>query len=118
MEAAELIRLARQRQGLSQAALAERVGTSQSVISAYERGRRNPTVDTLRRLIAATGERLEIRLARKQPEIAPPANIEEHGERLVELLGLADAIGSRRRGPLRFPRFDSSSKTAPEAPRP
>lgn len=108
MEPAELIRVARRRRGLSQAELAERAGTSQPVISAYENGRRDPTTRTLRRLIAATGGRLELRLAVEPPDIPPPTNPKEHGERLVDVLLMADAIGHRQRDPLKFPRIDSA----------
>lgn len=108
MEPAELIRWARQRRGLSQATLAARAGTSQPVISAYEHGRRDPTTGTLRRLVAAAGERLELRLAAEPPGIPPPASPHEHASRLVDVLLLADAIGHRERAPLAFPRVDSS----------
>lgn len=108
MEPAQLLRLARQRNGLSQAAVAERAGTSQPVISAYELGRRDPTTRTLVRLIAAAGECLELRLATEPPDIPPPASLHEHASRLVDVLLLADAIGHRSRGPLAFPRIDSS----------
>ena len=111
MEAAELVRTARRRQGLSQAMLAARAGTSQPVISAYERGHRDPTTGTLRRLISATGERLDLRLATRAPDIPPPTDRAEHGRRLVDVLLLADAVGPtarpNRRGPV-FPRIDST----------
>ena len=108
MEPAELIRVARRRGGLSQAELAERAGTSQPVISAYENGRRDPTTRTLRRLVAAAGGRLELRLAVEPPDIPPPTSPKEHGERLVDVLLLADATGQRRHSPLKFPRIDST----------
>jgi len=111
MEAAELLRVARRRQGLSQATMAARAGTSQPVISAYEHGRRDPTTATLRRLIAATGERLDLRLApaTDAPAIPPATTAAEHAARLVDVLLLADAIPARRgpRPPLAFPRIDS-----------
>lgn len=108
MEPAELLRAARYRHGLSQAELASRAGTSQPVISAYERARRDPTTHTLRRLIAAAGERLELRLASQPPDIPPPSCPAEHANRLVDVLLLADAVGRRRHAPLAFPRIDSS----------
>lgn len=108
MDASELLRLARRRHSLSQAALARRAGTSQPVISAYEHGRRDPTTRTLRRLLAAAGERLQLGLAPPVPGPTPPADAREHAERLVEVLLLADAIGHRPRGPLAFPRIDST----------
>ena len=57
--AADLLRDARVRAGLSQRALAERVGTSQSVIARIELGETSPTWSTLSRLIAAAGFDLE-----------------------------------------------------------
>ncbi|MGI9155105.1 MAG: helix-turn-helix transcriptional regulator [Marmoricola sp.] len=50
--------------GLTQVALAERAGVTQSVISAYESGAREPSLTTLERLISATGLRLELMLRR------------------------------------------------------
>ncbi len=110
MQPGELLRMARLRNGLSQKDLAERAGSSQPAISALECGRRDPSVGTMRRLIAATGERLELRLAPKQPEIDPPSSPEEHGARLVDALLLADATGHRRSGPLEFPHLGSASR--------
>ena len=46
--------------GLSQGELARRAGTSRPTLSAYEHGRKAPTADTLERLLAATGFRLEV----------------------------------------------------------
>lgn len=58
-----LIRMARRQAGLTQTELADRAGTSQAAISAYESGRRSPSVDTLVRILAATGLELRMRLA-------------------------------------------------------
>lgn len=107
MEPAELVRSARQRHGLSQAALAARAATSQPVISAYEHGRRDPSTRTLRRIIAAAGDRLVLRLALPSPDIPPPSSTQEHASRLADVLLLADAIGHGERAPLAFPRIDS-----------
>lgn len=108
MEASDLIRRARKRSGLSQQELAERAATSQPVISAYERGLRDPSTHTLRRIIAATGNKLELRLADRVPDIPPPANRHEHALRLVDVLLLSDAVAKRRTiGELRFPRINS-----------
>ena len=46
---------ARARAGLTQAELAERMGTSQSAIARLESGKGHPSVATLERLAAATG---------------------------------------------------------------
>jgi transcriptional regulator with XRE-family HTH domain len=60
MTAAELTREARQRHGLTQRALARRAGTTQAWVSAIERGRAQPTVEMLRRLLLVMGEELEL----------------------------------------------------------
>src|SRR5664279_1292376 len=52
---AALLRQARLSASLSQADVARRAHVAQSVISAYESGRREPALSTLERLIAATG---------------------------------------------------------------
>lgn len=53
---------ARKRAGLSQTELARRAAVTQSVISAYESGVRQPSLPVLERLVAATGLKLELRL--------------------------------------------------------
>jgi len=55
-----VIRQARLRAGLSQSELARRAGVAQSVISAYENGRREPGVGVLARLVEAAGHRLQV----------------------------------------------------------
>jgi predicted nucleotidyltransferase/DNA-binding XRE family transcriptional regulator len=61
-----LLRQARKRAGLSQAELAARAGVTQSVISAYESGQRQPSIPVLARLIDAAGFELVLGL-RRQP---------------------------------------------------
>jgi transcriptional regulator with XRE-family HTH domain len=61
--AAGLIRLARAKAGMTQVQLGERAGVDQQVISAYETGRREPTMPTLTRLLAAAGFEMRIQLA-------------------------------------------------------
>jgi transcriptional regulator with XRE-family HTH domain len=56
--------MARRQSGLTQAALAARAGTSQAAISAYESGRRSPSVDTLCRVLDAAGFEVRMRLAK------------------------------------------------------
>jgi transcriptional regulator with XRE-family HTH domain len=51
---------ARARAGLTQAQLAERMRTTQSVIARLESGRARPSTATLERLARATGTRLRI----------------------------------------------------------
>src|SRR5881227_3916528 len=57
--ASDLVREARRRAGMTQVQLAERAGTTQSVISAYEAGRRQPSLPVMLGLLAATGHSLE-----------------------------------------------------------
>jgi uncharacterized protein len=57
---------ARQRAGLPQAALAARAGVTQSVISAYESGHRQPSLPVLAALIDAAGYEL-VTGTRRQP---------------------------------------------------
>ena len=60
-----MIQEARARSGLTLRALAERAGTSHSTISAYEKGRMSPTVDTLNRIVRAAGFALDGALERR-----------------------------------------------------
>jgi uncharacterized protein len=57
-----LLRDARRRAGRTQAQLAGRAGITQSVVSAYESNRREPSLPILLRLIAATGHVLDATL--------------------------------------------------------
>lgn len=58
-----LIQIARIRAGMSQAELARAAKTSQPAVSAYESGKRSPSVETLTRLLAAAGFELRMQLA-------------------------------------------------------
>ncbi|MGK2959345.1 MAG: helix-turn-helix domain-containing protein [Acidimicrobiales bacterium] len=96
MEPGVLLKEVRRRAGLTQTELARRAGTSQPVISAYEHGRRDPSYATLRRFIEAAGERLRLEaVATRAGDIAPPADLHEHAQRLIDVLSLADAIPRR-----------------------
>lgn len=55
-----LIREARRSAGLSQAALASRLGTTQSAIARLERDAASPRVETVERALRACGRRLEL----------------------------------------------------------
>jgi len=59
-----LLRTARERAGLTQTELAGRAGVTQSVISAYESGHRQPALPTLAALVDAAGFDLDVRLRR------------------------------------------------------
>lgn len=58
-----MLQLARLKAGLSQRELAERAGVPSTMISAYERDKRQPTLDTLLRLLRAAGFDLRMQLA-------------------------------------------------------
>jgi transcriptional regulator with XRE-family HTH domain len=62
---ASLLIEARTRSHLTQAELAERMGTSQSTIARLESGKAKPTLSTLRKLAKATGTHLKITLEPK-----------------------------------------------------
>ena len=104
-----IIQAVRHRQGLTQAELARRAGTSQPVVSAYEHGRRDPTYGTLKKLVEAGGERLVLTSERPAADQIPPGDLEEHARRLLDVLTLADAIPVRRLSPvLHAPRLVST----------
>jgi transcriptional regulator with XRE-family HTH domain len=54
-DAAELLERARVSSGLTQEELARRAGTSRPTLSAYEHGRKSPTVATFARLLSRAG---------------------------------------------------------------
>jgi len=102
--AGALLRDARRRSGLSQSELARRAKVAQSVISAYEVGRREPGLSMLSRLISCTGQRLivdlengdhgvrglpDTRLGRRlrQRRAALIAAAESHGARNLRVFG-------------------------------
>jgi transcriptional regulator with XRE-family HTH domain len=60
---AGLLRYARLKAGLSQSELAERAGVARTMVSAYERDRRQATLPTLMRLLNAAGFELRMQLA-------------------------------------------------------
>jgi transcriptional regulator with XRE-family HTH domain len=95
--AGELIREIRRESGLRQAELARRAALPRSVVSAYERGHRQPGVDALARLVAAAG--LELRVG---PSTSPVDPVRA-GQILGQVLDLAESLPGRRRGELSYP---------------
>ncbi len=89
METGTLLRVARNRSGLTLRALAARAGTSHSALAAYEAGRVAPTVDTFARILAAAGFTLTPQLTRT---VAPDA---ERARELVDALELAAEFPAR-----------------------
>ncbi len=77
-----LLSRSRKRSNLTQAEVARRAGVTQSVIAAYESGRRQPTVPTLRRLVAAAGGHLAL-IDKAEPTIErlnPPPSMTDTGK--------------------------------------
>jgi transcriptional regulator with XRE-family HTH domain len=95
--AADLIAQIRQTSGLSQAELARRSGLQSSVLSAYEHGRRQPSVSALARIARAAGLELEI------SPLTDADALERSGRVLLDVLELADRMPSRPRGELTYP---------------
>jgi transcriptional regulator with XRE-family HTH domain len=60
MTSGNLLEQARTAAGLSQAALAGRAGTSRPTLSAYEHGRKSPTLETAARIVGEAGFELAI----------------------------------------------------------
>jgi transcriptional regulator with XRE-family HTH domain len=59
MKAARLLRQARRQAGMTQRDLARATGVAQPAIARIERGAISPSIDSLERLLAATGVTLE-----------------------------------------------------------
>jgi transcriptional regulator with XRE-family HTH domain len=98
MDVATMIVSARRRAGLSQRELATRARTSAAAVCQYERGERIPRVDTLQRLIAATGTTLIV-------DAPPPPRLDvaANGRDLEQVLGLADVLPKQHVAELRYP---------------
>jgi predicted nucleotidyltransferase/DNA-binding XRE family transcriptional regulator len=99
---ASLLREARVRAGLSQAELADLAGTSQSAINRYERGIVEPSISTLRRLLRACGQQLQLKLLPTPSASAPPrrernlrALLEHQRKRVLEMARGRGAINVR-----------------------
>lgn len=105
MDPAATLRDARHRAGLTQAELARRAGTSQATISAYENGHKEPSVQTLSRLLAATGSRLVAERVEFHETRRDELDHARNARILSQVLGLAEALPFRRERELRFPRL-------------
>lgn len=91
--ARDLLRKARDRAGLTQSELAERAGVAQSVISAYETGKRSPSLPMLAKLVEATGHGLVIELTTKRlPAGTRLGHLRRHRD---EVISRAERYGIR-----------------------
>lgn len=109
MDVGTTIRAARLRAGLTQAELAERSGTSQATLSAYEQGRKAPSIATLERVLAATGSRLGTTNGARPLTTPGRARLERLGATLVEVIDLAAELPTRHAERLRYPRLPLGS---------
>jgi len=101
MDASTMIWSSRTAAGLSQRELAMLAGTSPAAVCLYETGQRVPRVDTLARLIAATGSSMEMRVRGPVGNIDVAAN----ARALEAVLELAGNLPQRRSGALAMPPF-------------
>ena len=92
MNFAQVLRDARQLGGLTQSQLSTRSGITQSVISAYERGRREPGAETFLMLIEAAGLDFIIRVPTNTyrhptlPDSAQTSALVKHRQRILDLV--------------------------------
>jgi len=84
--AGALLYSARIRSGLSQRAFADLIGVAQPTLSAYESGKRQPTLPTLLKMLAKAGLELRLELAER----------DEHDEVLAEWEASLDAATRER----------------------
>jgi uncharacterized protein len=85
MDTATRLRRARVAANLSQKELAGRSGTSQPTLSAYERGKKVPTAETIRRLLEAAQVRPSMLLAAYRQEVLSLCR--HHGATDVRAIG-------------------------------
>ncbi len=97
--AASLIRTARSAAALTQRELAERIGTTQSAVSRWERGHDEPRLSTLDAIVAACGFRLVLDI---EPDDVDRAQIRQQlalspEERLASVTNLSRMLAVAKR---------------------
>ena len=98
--AGTLIRRARTAAGLSLRRLADRAATSHATIAAYEAGRVHPSMETVERIVRASGFRFTVALV---PGVDEPGR--RRGDELVDALELASQFPAQYDRELLYPRF-------------
>ena len=94
-DAGALIREARARHGVTQETLARRAATTQRQVSRIERNEISPSVSTLVRLLAALGERLELRTV-ASPHVGRDADLRSDFEERTDAERVAESIALSR----------------------
>lgn len=100
-ESGSVLREARRRARLSQSDVARRARCAQSVISAYESGRREPSIPTLARLVAATGHELVLELVPSPghtlglPDTPLGRRLRRHRQAIIEIAAARGAHNVR-----------------------
>ena len=118
MKAGEVLRNARSKSGMSQVEVARRSGIAQSVISDYERGKREPGADTYSQLLEILGFTLELRARRRTKTPTLPdsklarlvlrhrqeiiALARKHGARNVRVFGSVATGKTKKRSDIDF----------------
>jgi transcriptional regulator with XRE-family HTH domain len=106
MDVARVLVTSRQAAGLSQRAVAAQAGTSQATLSAYENGRKVPSLPVLERLLHAMGARLAVLPSTEAPQQpGAAADWARHDRHLVQAIELAEALPYRPAPALRYPRL-------------
>lgn len=101
-----LLREARQKAGLSQREVARRAGTSQAAVARYETARTLPDLDTLQRVLLASGHRLGLSITELDPDsrrqlresvaMSPRQRVDRNG-RMTQLAARAGAARAQGR---------------------
>jgi transcriptional regulator with XRE-family HTH domain len=100
-EVARTLQRARAEAGLSLRELARRAGTSHATLSAYEQGKKMPSVETFLRILRACGYAVDIELS---PRIRQSDGV-DRGAELEAALELAAQFPARHARRLAYPRF-------------
>jgi transcriptional regulator with XRE-family HTH domain len=95
--AAELIGEITRRSKLKHSELARRAGIDRSVLSAYARGRRQPSVAAMARIARGAGLQLELAPAMERESLERQATV------LEMVLDLAGSLPFKGRGELKYP---------------
>ncbi len=90
--AASTIRGARVRAGLTQVELAAKANVAQSVVSAYESSRREPSFEMLRKLVSAAGFDVDVVLVPSPSRSSRRQSVEHNAGRLLRVLS---SLGAR-----------------------